>query len=161
MGLKQRIEAGQAVFAVVGLGYVGLPLVVEMARAGHKVIGIDVDERKVQSIASGTSYIPDVPTQDLAPLVAAGLIEATTDFSSVAGVDAVAICVPTPLDDMKEPDTSYMESAARSIAPHLHPDMLVTLESTTYPGTTEEIIQPILESGGLTVGTDLFLAFSP
>jgi UDP-N-acetyl-D-glucosamine dehydrogenase len=161
MGLKQRIEAGEAVLAVVGLGYVGLPLVVEMAKAGHNVIGIDVDERKVAAIASGTSYIPDVSSDEMAPLVEAGLIKATTDFASVAGVDAVAICVPTPLDEMKEPDTSYMESAACSIAPHLRPDMLVTLESTTYPGTTEEIIKPILEAGGLKVGTDIYLAFSP
>ncbi|MDO8880930.1 MAG: nucleotide sugar dehydrogenase [Coriobacteriia bacterium] len=161
MGLRERIESGEAVLAVVGLGYVGLPLAVEMAKAGHRVVGIDVLAEKVELLNSGTSYIPDVPTDELAPLVERGLIEATTDFSRVAEADAVAICVPTPLNETKEPDTSYMEDATRAIAPHLHPEMLITLESTTYPGTTEEIIQPILESGGLKVGTDLFLAFSP
>jgi UDP-N-acetyl-D-glucosamine dehydrogenase len=161
MGLRERIESGEAILAVVGLGYVGLPLAVEMAKAGHRVVGIDVLAEKVALLNGGTSYIPDVPTDELAPLVERGLIEATTDFSRVAEADAVAICVPTPLNETKEPDTSYMEDATRAIAPHLHPEMLITLESTTYPGTTEEIIQPILESGGLKVGTDLFLAFSP
>ena len=161
MGLRERIESGEAVLAVVGLGYVGLPLAVEMAKAGHRVIGIDVSAEKVALLNAGTSYIPDVPTEELSPLVERGLIHASTDFATVAEADAVAICVPTPLNETKEPDTSYMENAAEAIAPHLHPDMLITLESTTYPGTTEEIIQPILESGGLKVGTDLFLAFSP
>lgn len=161
MGLKQRIEDGSAVLAVVGLGYVGLPLAVEMAKAGHRVLGIDISAEKVSLVNEGTSYIPDVPTEELARLVGEGLIQATTDFSRVGETDAVAICVPTPLNETKEPDTTFMESAAASIAPHLHSQMLVTLESTTYPGTTEEIIQPILESGGLKVGTDLYLAFSP
>lgn len=161
MELKKRIESGDAVLAVVGLGYVGLPLAVEMAKAGHTVFGIDVDPTKVAAIAAGESYIPDVPTEEVAELVAKGLIRSTTDFAVVAEVDAVAICVPTPLDEMKEPDTSYMEDAARAITPYLHPGVLVTLESTTYPGTTEEIIKPILESGGLAVGRDIFLAFSP
>lgn len=161
MGLLERIENGEAVLGVVGLGYVGLPLAVEMAKAGHKVIGIDVSAEKVAYINAGTSYIPDVSTEDLAGLVKAGLIEATTDFSRAGETDAVAICVPTPLDQMKDPDTSFMESAARAITPYLHPGMLVTLESTTYPGTTEEVIQPILEKSGLTVGVDLYLAFSP
>ena len=161
MGLRERIESGQAVLGVVGLGYVGLPLAVEMAKAGHRVVGIDVSAEKVALVNAGESYIPDVPTEELAKLVSAGLISATTDFSRAAETDAVAICVPTPLNETKEPDTSYMESAAKAIAPHLHADMLITLESTTYPGTTEEVIQPILESGGLKVGTDLYLAFSP
>ena len=161
MGLRERIESGQAVLGVVGLGYVGLPLAVEMAKAGHRVVGIDVSSEKVALVNAGESYIPDVPTEELAKLVSAGLISATTDFSRAAETDAVAICVPTPLNETKEPDTSYMESAAEAIAPHLHADMLITLESTTYPGTTEEVIQPILESGGLKVGTDLYLAFSP
>jgi UDP-N-acetyl-D-glucosamine dehydrogenase len=161
MGLKERIESGEAVLGVVGLGYVGLPLAVEMAKTGHRVVGIDVSAEKVALLNAGVSYIPDVPSAELASLVEAGLIEATTDFSHVAATDAVAICVPTPLNETKEPDTSYMEDATRAITPYLHADMLVTLESTTYPGTTEEIIQPILESGGLTVGTDLYLAFSP
>jgi UDP-N-acetyl-D-glucosamine dehydrogenase len=161
MGLLERINDGTAVLGVVGLGYVGLPLAVEMAKAGHRVVGFDVTEGRVASANVGDSYIPDVPSDELKRLVDAGLITATSDFSRVAGVDAIAICVPTPLNVMKEPDTSYMESAARSVAPYLHPGMLVTLESTTYPGTTEEVVQPILEAGGLRVGTDLHLAFSP
>jgi UDP-N-acetyl-D-glucosamine dehydrogenase len=161
MTLEQRLADGDAVFGVVGLGYVGLPLAVEMAKAGHRVLGFDISDDKVARVNAGESYIPDVPTDEFAPLVAQGLIVATTDFSRAGEVDAVVVCVPTPLNDMKEPDTSYMEAAAAAITPHLHPGMLVTLESTTYPGTTEEIIQPILESGGLKVGTDLHLAFSP
>lgn len=161
MSLEKKLSDGSAVLGVVGLGYVGLPLAVEMAHAGHRVIGFDVSTEKVNLINKGESYIPDVPLEELAGLVEKGLISATMDFSQVAECDAVAICVPTPLDEMKEPDTSYMESAASSITPYLHADMLVTLESTTYPGTTEEVIQPILEASGLTVGTDLFLAFSP
>ena len=161
MSLEQRIADGSAVFGVVGLGYVGLPLAVEMAHAGHHVIGLDISAEKVAEIEAGRSYIPDVPTDDLAEEVRAGRIEASTDFSRVAECDCVAICVPTPLNDMKEPDTTFMESAARSVAPHLHAGMLVTLESTTYPGTTEEIVQPILEANGLRVGSDIHLAFSP
>ena len=161
MGLKQRIEDGTAVLAVVGLGYVGLPLAVEMGRAGHRVIGIDISAEKVALINSGESYIPDVPTEHVKTLVEQGLMEATRDFSRVAEADAVAICVPTPLNETKEPDISFMVDAARAIAPHLHEDVLVTLESTTYPGTTEEVIQPILEVDGLVVGENLFLAFSP
>jgi len=161
MSLEQRLNDGSAVLGVVGLGYVGLPLVVEMAKAGHKVIGLDISEAKVASIIAGESYIPDVPTEELAELVKAGLIEATTDFARAAECDAVSVCVPTPLNEMKEPDTSYMESAATSIAPYLSGEVLVTLESTTYPGTTEEVIQPILETSGLTVGDGLYLAFSP
>jgi UDP-N-acetyl-D-glucosamine dehydrogenase len=148
MMIGQRISDGSAVLGVVGLGYVGLPLVIEMAKVGHRVVGIDVSEEKVALVNEGTSYIPDVPTEELAALVADKLISGTTDFSRVSECDAVVICVPTPLNEMKEPDTSYMESAATSIAPHLGPGVLVTLESTTYPGTTEEIIQPILEAAG-------------
>ncbi|MBE0417983.1 MAG: nucleotide sugar dehydrogenase [Coriobacteriia bacterium] len=161
MGVEQRIADGSAVLGVVGLGYVGLPLVVEMAEAGHRVIGFDVVGDKVVLINEGTSYIPDVPAERLSALVEAGFVEATMDFSRAGECDAIAICVPTPLDERKAPDTSYMEAAAGAVAPHLKSDVLVTLESTTYPGTTEEVIQPILESGGLRVGTDLFLAFSP
>ncbi|MDI6692636.1 MAG: nucleotide sugar dehydrogenase [Anaerosomatales bacterium] len=161
MGLLERLQDGSAVLGVVGLGYVGLPLAVEMASAGHTVIGFDVSAEKAGSVNAGVSYIPDVLSERLAPLVNDGLIRATTDFSDVSQCDAIAICVPTPLDEMKEPDTSFMEAAARSVAPHLKPGTLVTLESTTYPGTTEEVIQPILESSGLKVGETLFLAFSP
>jgi len=161
MNLSERLDDGSAIFGVVGLGYVGLPLAVEMAKAGHMVVGFDVSADKVTLIGSGTSYIPDVPAEELADLVARGLIQATSDFSRVAETDAVVICVPTPLDKSKAPDTSFMEAAARSILPYLRGGMLVTLESTTYPGTTEEVVQPILESTGLKVGTDLHLAFSP
>ncbi len=161
MGLEQRLLDGTAVFGVVGLGYVGLPLAVEMAKEGHRVVGLEVSEGKTTEVNAGRSYIPDVPTGELAELVNAGLISATTDFSRVSECDVVAICVPTPLNEMKEPDTSYMESAAAAVMPFLHPEMLVTLESTTYPGTTEEVVQPILEKSGLKVGTDLYLAFSP
>jgi UDP-N-acetyl-D-glucosamine dehydrogenase len=161
MGLSERLGDGSAVLGVVGLGYVGLPLAVEMAKAGHRVVGFDVSEEKVALLSAGTSYIADVPTDELTELVARGLIVATTDFSRVGETDAVVICVPTPLDKTKAPDTTFMESAARSVTPYLHSGMLVTLESTTYPGTTEEVVQPILEAGGLKVGVDLHLAFSP
>lgn len=161
MTLESKLRDGSAVFGVVGLGYVGLPLAVEMAKEGNKVVGLEVSEEKAALVNAGTSYIPDVPTEELAPLVEQGLIVATTDFSRSSECDAIAICVPTPLDKMKEPDVSYMVAATESIAPHVTADTLVTLESTTYPGTTEEIVRPILERGGLTVGTDIFLAFSP
>jgi UDP-N-acetyl-D-glucosamine dehydrogenase len=161
MGLEQRLRDGSAVFGVVGLGYVGLPLAVEMAKAGNKVVGFDVSAEKVALVNAGNSYIPDVPADELSALVSAGLIEATTDFSRASELDAVAICVPTPLNPMKEPDVTFMVAATESVAPHLHSDMLVTLESTTYPGTTEEIVQPILERNGLKVGENLHLAFSP
>jgi len=161
MGLSERLGDGSAVLGVVGLGYVGLPLAVEMAKAGHRVVGFDVSEEKIALLSAGTSYIADVPTDELTELVARGLIVATTDFSRVGETDAVVICVPTPLDKTKAPDTTFMESAARSVTTYLHSGMLVTLESTTYPGTTEEVVQPILEAGGLKVGVDLHLAFSP
>jgi len=161
MALKDRFADGSAVLGVVGLGYVGLPLVVEMAKGGFRVIAFDVSSEKADLVNAGESYIPDVPTEELAGLVAEGLIGATTDFSRAAECDAIAVCVPTPLNEMKEPDTSYMEKAAASIAPHLKVDTLVTLESTTYPGTTEEVVQPILEASGRRVGKDLHLAFSP
>jgi UDP-N-acetyl-D-glucosamine dehydrogenase len=161
MSLEQRLRDGSAVLGVVGLGYVGLPLAVEMAKSGRRVLGMEVSEEKAVEVNAGRSYIPDIATEDVAELVGKGLIEATTDFSRAAECDAIAICVPTPLNKMKEPDTTYMEAAARSIAPYLRHDMLVTLESTTYPGTTEEVVQPLLEAHGLKVGTDFHLAFSP
>jgi UDP-N-acetyl-D-glucosamine dehydrogenase len=161
MTLENKLRDGSAIFGVVGLGYVGLPLAVEMAKAGNRVIGFEVSTEKADLVNAGTSYIPDVPTEELAPLVASGLITATTDFSRAGEADAIAICVPTPLNKMKEPDVSFMVAATEQIAPYLRPEMLVTLESTTYPGTTEEIVQPIVERGGLKVGSDLHLAFSP
>ncbi len=161
MGVEQRIADRSAILGVVGLGYVGLPLVVEMATQGYRVVGFDVAADKVAAVNAGSSYIPDVAADRLAPLVESGHISATLDFSRASECDAIAICVPTPLDERKAPDTSYMEAAAGAVAPHLKSGALVTLESTTYPGTTEEVIQPILEAGGLRVGTDLHLAFSP
>lgn len=161
MGLQERIAEGSAVFGVVGLGYVGLPLAVEMAGAGIRVLGFEVLAPKADAVNAGESYIPDVPTEQLADLVKRGLLYATCDFSRVSECDAVAICVPTPLDKTKEPDVSFMVAATEAIAPHLKPGALVTLESTTYPGTTEEVIMPILEAGGRKVGVDFYLAFSP
>jgi UDP-N-acetyl-D-glucosamine dehydrogenase len=159
--LLHRIHTRQARAGVVGLGYVGLPLAVEMARSGLACVGIDVDAKKVSAISRGESYIPDVPSADVQSLLADGRLSATTDFSVVPELDTVNICVPTPLRKTKEPDLSYIVSAVEAILPHLHPGMLVVLESTTYPGTTEEVVQPLLESGGLKAGVDFFLAFSP
>jgi len=159
--LLHRIHTRQARAGVVGLGYVGLPLAVEIARSGLACVGIDVDSKKASAISRGESYIPDVPSADVQSLLADGRLSATTDFSVVAGLDTVNICVPTPLRKTKEPDLSYIVSAVEAILPHLHPGMLVVLESTTYPGTTEEVVQPLLESGGLKAGADFFLAFSP
>ena len=146
---------------VVGLGYVGLPLAVEFARAGFVTTGIDLDQRKIDAVNQGTSYIPDVATAEVARLVAGRRLRATSDFAVVAELDTINICVPTPLRKTKDPDMSYIVSAVEQIAAHLHPGMLVILESTTYPGTTEELVQPMLEAGGLKAGVDFFLAFSP
>jgi len=159
--LLGRIHQGRARAGVVGLGYVGLPLAVEFARHGLTCTGIDLDDRKIAAIARGESYIPDVPSEDLRALLAARRLSATTDFSVVAELDTINICVPTPLRKTKDPDMSYIVSAVEAIAAHLHPGMLVVLESTTYPGTTEEVVQPLLERGGLKAGVDFFLAFSP
>jgi UDP-N-acetyl-D-glucosamine dehydrogenase len=159
--LLERIHARRARAGVVGLGYVGLPLAVEFARAGLETVGIDLNERRVDAINAGTSYIPDIATPDLAPLVARGRLRATTDFGIVASLDTVNICVPTPLRKTKDPDMSYIVSAVEAIAAHLHPGLLVILESTTYPGTTEELVRPMLEATGLKAGVDFFLAFSP
>ena len=146
---------------MVGLGYVGLPLAVEFARNGLKTTGIDLDQRKVDEMMAGRSYIPDVSTADVAALRQAGTLDATTDFSVLRDLDTVNICVPTPLRKTKDPDMSYVVSAAEQIAKYLHPGMLVVLESTTYPGTTAELLQPMFEATGLKVGEDFFLAFSP
>jgi UDP-N-acetyl-D-glucosamine dehydrogenase len=147
--------------SVIGLGYVGLPLAVEMARAGFKVTGFDVDVRKVDGINSGVSHVKDVPDSALKPHVDSGRLRATTDFAELAHVDTINICVPTPLRKTKDPDVSYIVAAVDEIVRHLHRGQLIVLESTTYPGTTDELILPRLEEKGLTVGTDFFLAFSP
>ena len=159
--LADHIAARSARVGVIGLGYVGLPLAVEFARAGFTTVGIDVDTRKTDAVNQGTSYIPDVPTEEVARLVASGKLRATTDAAVLAGLDTVNICVPTPLRKTKDPDMSFVVSAVEKVAAHLHPGMLVILESTTYPGTTEELVQPMLEAGGLKAGVDFFLAFSP
>jgi UDP-N-acetyl-D-glucosamine dehydrogenase len=146
---------------VVGLGYVGLPLVVELAHAGFNVTGIDVQASKVEAINRGESYVQDVPTSVLKPLVDAGKIRATTDFAAVADVDTINICVPTPLRKTKDPDMSYIVNSCQEIAKHFHAGLLLILESTTYPGTTDELMLPMFEEGGLKVGEDFFLCFSP
>ena len=159
--LKQRIIERKVTLGVVGLGYVGLPLAVEKAKAGFKVIGFDVQDQKVQMVNEGHNYIGDVVDSDLEEIVKSGMLRATTDFASVASCDCVCIAVPTPLDAHQQPDISYVKSSTESILPHMHKDMLVVLESTTYPGTTEELLKPILESSGLKCGVDFYLAFSP
>lgn len=147
---------------MVGLGYAGLPLAVEMARAGFRTKGVDVQPGKVQLINAGTSYVDDIADDDLRTLVATGTLQATTDFCQLVDCDFIAICVPTPLDERRQPNTSFMEAAARSVAPFLKSGAMVVLESTTYPGTTEELIAPLLEEGsGLRCETDFFLGFSP
>ena len=159
--LKKKLQDKTAVLGVVGLGYVGLPLAVEKAKAGYRTLGFDIQDEKVDMVNAGENYIGDVVNEDLEEIVRSGKLTATTDYSQVASADVVAICVPTPLDDHQQPDISYVESSARSIVPYMHKDMLIVLESTTYPGTTEELLKPILESSGLKVGKDFFLAFSP
>ncbi len=159
--LLKKIADKEIVAGVVGLGYVGLPLAVEKAKAGFRTIGFDVQEEKVNLVNQGHNYIGDIVDSDLAQLVKTGKLSATTDFSIIRNVDFVAICVPTPLDAHQQPDISYVESSAKSIAKYLHKGMMVVLESTTYPGTTEELIKPILESSGLKCGEDFYLGFSP
>ncbi|NME94495.1 nucleotide sugar dehydrogenase [Clostridium cochlearium] len=159
--LIKKLENKTAKLGVVGLGYVGLPLAVEKAKAGYEVIGFDVQEQKVEMVNKGHNYIGDVVDSDLEDIVNNGKLKATTDFSFVGEVDVVAICVPTPLDLYKQPDLSYVENSTKSVAKYLKKGMLVVLESTTYPGTTEEVLKPILESTGLKCGEDFFLAFSP
>ena len=160
-GLKQKLLDKTAKLGVVGLGYVGLPLAVEKAKAGYKTIGFDIQPSKVDMVNAGKNYIGDVVNEDLESLVKSGLLSATCNFAEVAQTDCVAICVPTPLDEHQQPDISYVKSSAESIVPYMHQDMLIVLESTTYPGTTEELLKPILETSGLKCGEDFYLAFSP
>ena len=159
--LLDSIRARRAKTGVIGLGYVGLPLVVEFGRAGFAGTGVDLDKNKVNAINEGRSYIDDVPTAQVAELVAAKRLRATTDFDVLRELDTINICVPTPLRKTKDPDMSYIVASAEEIAKRLRPGQLVILESTTYPGTTDELVLPMLERSGLKVGTDFFLAFSP
>ncbi len=159
--LTGKIQNKTAVSGIVGLGYVGLPLAVEFARAGLPVLGFDITQGKVDMLNRGESYIQDIPTATLAPHVASGKLAATTDFSRIAEVDTINICVPTPLRKTKDPDMSYIVAATEQIANYLHPGMLIILESTTYPGTTDELLLPMLEKSGLKCGEDFFLCFSP
>jgi UDP-N-acetyl-D-glucosamine dehydrogenase len=159
--LRDKLKDKKAVASVIGLGYVGLPLAVELALAGLETIGIDISPEKVGMVNSGTSYIGDVSDHDLSKAVKKGKLRATTEFESLASADTVNICVPTPLRKTKDPDISYIVAAVKEIQKYLHKEQLIILESTTYPGTTEEVIQPLLEATGLKAGKDFYLAFSP
>ena len=159
--LKEKIRSRTARVGVVGLGYVGLPLAVEFAKAGFSVTGIDLSDDKTRRVNAGDSYVGDISTATLASLVEAGKLRATTDFSAVLELDTINICVPTPLRKTKDPDMSYIVSACQEISRHFHAGMLVILESTTYPGTTDEVVLPMLAKSGLEAGRDFFLCFSP
>ncbi len=161
MELSEKIRTRTLRSGVIGLGYVGLPLAVEFAKEGVEVTGIDIDTRKSDAIAKGVSYIQDVASDDVKDLTTSKKLSATTDFSVIRDLDTINICVPTPLRKSKDPDISYIVAATKEIAKHLHKGMLIILESTTYPGTTEEVILPMLEETGLKVGKDFHLAFSP
>src|SRR6516165_7042657 len=159
--LKDKIESKTARVGIVGLGYVGLPLAVEFAKAGFHVTGIDVSADKTRRINRGDSYVGDIPSATIGPLADSGKLRATTDFSVVEELDTINICVPTPLRKTKDPDMSFIVSSCQEIAKYFHSGTLVILESTTYPGTTDELVLPMLSESGLKVGTDFFLAFSP
>lgn len=159
--LLKKISNKEIIVGVVGLGYVGLPLAVEKAKAGFKTIGFDIQSQKVDMVNAGSNYIGDVVDDDLKEIVESGMLSATTDFSFVKNVDFIAICVPTPLDSHQQPDISYVKSSTEEIAKYLTKGTMVVLESTTYPGTTEELLKPILESSGLVCGEDFYLGFSP
>ena len=159
--LIEKFTSRNARIGVIGMGYVGLPLALTFAGQGFHAVGFDIDETKVDKLMGGESYIRHLPADATTKLISSGKFTPTADFARLAEVDAIIICVPTPLSDDREPDLSYVESTARSIAPHLRKDQLVVLESTTYPGSCETVLKPILESGGLRSGTDFYLAYSP
>jgi UDP-N-acetyl-D-glucosamine dehydrogenase len=161
MGLIEKIRDGRAKAGVVGLGYVGLPLAVEIAESGLEVVGIDVQPKKVDAINAGRSYILDVPSERVSALVREKRLSATSDYGRVAELDTINVCVPTPLRKTREPDLSFIVDSLRAMAPHMRADQLLILESTTYPGTTEEVLVPILEEVGLCPGRDVEVAFSP
>lgn len=160
-GLAEKIRTRTARAGVIGLGYVGLPLAMELAEAGFSVLGFDTDPQKIGSLNSGISYIRDVDSEQVRLHIKRGGFQASGDFAAIGELDAVSIAVPTPLDKAKDPDMRFVIAAAEHVARHLHPGMLIILESTTYPGTTEEVLLPLLESTGLKVGADFFLCFSP
>lgn len=159
--LAQKITTRSARVGIIGLGYVGLPLATEFAKAGFEVTGVDLNAAKVDKLNDGRSYVQDVPTSEVEQLVREGKLRATTDFSVVRELDTINICVPTPLRKTKDPDMSYIVSACEEVAKYFHPGMLAILESTTYPGTTDEVVAPMLSRGGMTAGKDFFLCFSP
>jgi UDP-N-acetyl-D-glucosamine dehydrogenase len=159
--LHQKIRDRSARVAVIGLGYVGLPLAVGFAKAGFQVVGLETDEEKIAQLNQGQTYIGDVTDEELAPHVASGALRATADYDVLRNADAIFICVPTPYDDQRAPDLTYIRAASEGILPRIQPEQLIVLQSTTYPGTTEEVVQPILERSGLEAGTDFYLAFSP
>jgi UDP-N-acetyl-D-glucosamine dehydrogenase len=161
MTLLEKIATKKARIVVIGIGYVGLPLVVEIAHAGFRVTGYDKDPQKAKLIKKGESYIEDVKSEELAPLVKSGLLDATADEAVLDQADAVILCVPTPLKKSKDPDMSFIENAVATVKRHQHKDMLVVLESTTYPGTTRDVVAGELQQNGHVVGKDLFIAFSP
>ena len=158
---KKKINSKEAKLCVIGLGYVGLPLAVEFAKAGFKVTGIDISENRVNKINKGENYIRDINDKELRSLIDSGSLKATTDYSVISEMDAISICVPTPLSKLKDPDVSYIQSSIDEIVNYIHPGLLLVLESTTYPGTTRELILPALLNSGAKVGEDLFLCFSP
>jgi UDP-N-acetyl-D-glucosamine dehydrogenase len=159
--LLTKIKNKSAKVGIIGLGYVGLPLATGLAKCGYLVTGLDTSQSKVDALNSGSSYIPDVPSADVAALIQANTLCATTDYNVLREIDVIFICVPTPFDSMKAPDLTFVRQAATGIAPRLQAGQLIILQSTTYPGTTEEVVQPILEETGLVAGQDFFLAFSP
>lgn len=159
--LLERISNKSAVIGIIGMGYVGLPLMLRFAEAGYKILGFDVDLSKIQSLLAGKSYIKHISSSAIASAVDAGLFDGTTDFSRAGEADALVICVPTPLNKYREPDLSFVLNSTDSIVPYLRPGQIISLESTTYPGTTDEELLPRVESRGLKVGKDIFLAFSP
>ena len=159
--LVERLKARSTKAGVIGLGYVGLPLAIEFAKAGLTVVGVDLDTRKIEALSKGESYIGDVSAKDVTEMVKAGRFRATTDFSVLSDVDTINICVPTPLRKTKDPDLSYIVASVEEIAKYFKAGQLIILESTTYPGTTDEVVQPMLEAKGLKAGVDFFLGFSP
>jgi len=159
--MLERIETRTAHVAVVGLGYVGLPLAETFAQGGYPVLGFDIDRRKVEQLQCGNSYIGHISSERVTELIGTGRFDATADPTRIAEADVIIICVPTPLSENREPDLSYIADTGHMLRPHLRAGQLIVLESTTYPGTTEDLLQPILEESGLVAGEDFFLAYSP